>query len=127
MQTPSREPNIGNLADPDSTVEDVTRPYQSFAGLPLFNSDTPIADDVNQGAVGDCYFMAPISAVAKRQPHQIRNSVADLGDGTFAVRLRRDGNVRFVRVDADLPVNRLGAAARRTPTGRPAAARCGPR
>jgi hypothetical protein len=34
--------------------------------------------------------------------------VVDLGDGTFAVEMRRDGNKRFIRVDADMPVNDAG-------------------
>jgi hypothetical protein len=107
--SPSREMNIGNLVDPITTVPSgsstVTYGYKNFAGKPLFNNGTPIADDVRQGNVGDCYFMAPLSAIAKTNPNRIKQSVVDLGDGTFAVQLRRDGVSHFVRVDADLPVN----------------------
>lgn len=111
--SPSREMNIGNLVDPITTVgsgtSTVTYGYKNFADKPLFNNGTPIADDVRQGNVGDCYFMAPLSAIAKANPNRIKQSVVDLGDGTFAVQLRRDGVSKFVRVDADLPVNSSGS------------------
>ncbi|HEX8912457.1 MAG TPA: C2 family cysteine protease, partial [Humisphaera sp.] len=104
----SREMNVGSIPDPTTKVGDKTYGYKSFAGTPLFNAGGPVADDVNQGSVGDCYFMAPLSAVAKTSPDVIRQSVVDLGDGTYAVQLRRGGVAKFVRVDADLPVNGSG-------------------
>jgi hypothetical protein len=87
---------------PDPAVADAGVYYDNFAGLPLFGSAGPTADDVNQGAVGDCYLLAVFSSVAALDPTRIRESVVDLGDGTFAVHFRK-GN-RIIRVDADLPV-----------------------
>jgi hypothetical protein len=87
---------------PDPAIADSDAMYENFAGLPLFGSAGPTADDVNQGAVGDCYLLAVFSSVAALDPTRIRESVVDLGDGTFAVHFRK-GN-RIVRVDADLPV-----------------------
>jgi len=103
--TPSREMNIGNLPDPDSTVSGATRVYRNFSNVPLFKNDAPVVTDVNQGGVGDCYFMAPLAAIVKRSPNVIRQSVVDLGDGTYAVKMRRDGVAKYIRVDADLPTD----------------------
>lgn len=106
--TPSREMNIGNLPDPEAKIGTTTYAYKNFADTPLFRNGTPLGTDVDQGAVGDCYFMAPLSAIARTAPSVIRQSVVDLGDGTFAVKMRRDGVAKFIRVDADLPVNSAG-------------------
>src|SRR5205085_4339148 len=70
---------------------------------PLFASDGPKEDDIRQGKVGDCYFLSVLSSVAKIDPWRVRQSVLDLGDGTYAVQFNRDGRKVFIRVDADLP------------------------
>ena len=77
--------------------------YQSFADTPLF-VDGPQYDDVAQGAVGDCYYLASLSSLALTDPAIIFEAIAPLGDGTFAVRFYQDGQEVYLRVDADLPV-----------------------
>src|SRR5262249_40234653 len=52
----------------------------------LFKPGGPSVGDIDQGADGDCYFMASLGAVALRHPDVIRNMFTDNGDGTFAVR-----------------------------------------
>jgi hypothetical protein len=64
--------------------------------------------DIFQGQVGDCYYLATLSSIAKANPDKIRQSVVDLGDGTFGVQLFRNNTPTFVRVDADLPVTANG-------------------
>ena len=102
-----------NLVDPVTTSTNIT--YRNFADRPLFSTGGPLADDVSQGYVGDCYFLATLSAVAKTNPNLIRQSVADLGDGTYAVRFVQDVGSGprdvYVRVDADLPTWSWGALA----------------
>ena len=44
-------------------------------------------NDVKQGGLGDCYFMAGLAAVARTHPERIRNMIEDHGDGTFSVYL----------------------------------------
>ena len=90
-----------NYADPSTTSAYAT--YRSFAGRPLFGDAGPVAEDVNQGAIGNCYYLATLAAVARLDPGRIRQSVVDLGDGTYAVQFDRDGDKVYVRVDADLP------------------------
>lgn len=96
-----------DLTDPGLTKTSYT--YKSgFSDQPLFTSSGPSKDDVNQGDVGDCWMLASFSAVAKTRPEIIRQSVVDLGDGTFAAEFHRSGNAVYVRVDGQLPVTSGG-------------------
>jgi hypothetical protein len=45
------------------------------------------ANDVKQGALGDCYLIAGMAAVARADPKLIEKLVKDNGDGTFDVTL----------------------------------------
>ncbi|HEY7116274.1 MAG TPA: C2 family cysteine protease [Tepidisphaeraceae bacterium] len=92
-----------NIADPSDSG---TR--SNFSTRPLFATDGPSKDDVFQGGVGDCYFLATLSATAKTDPNRIRQSVVDLGDGSYAVQMVRSGVTQYVRVDGDLPVDAWG-------------------
>lgn len=71
---------------------------------PLFAPDGATADDIFQGKVGDCYFMAALSTLADTNPEYIKNTVVDLGDATYAVRFfnTTTGTPVFVRVDDQL-------------------------
>lgn len=42
-------------------------------------------DAVKQGVIGDCYFIAALSAVAKSDPDTIRKSIQDNNNGTYTV------------------------------------------
>jgi hypothetical protein len=105
---PSRELVGQNFVDP--LTRSVLHSYKSFSTTPLYVDNTgPSPDDVNQGSgVADCYFMAPLAALAKTNPNVIRQAVVELGDGTYAVEMRRDGVKKYIRVDADMPVDSLG-------------------
>jgi hypothetical protein len=100
-QAPTRELDGQAIVDPAHSGFSI----RSFAGISLFSPYGPRPDDIEQRAAGDCYFLAPLAGLAKKTPEVIRRSIVDLGDGTFAVQFRRNGASRFVRVDADLPVN----------------------
>src|SRR5688572_11579109 len=95
----SRELNGQNLAEPVNGG-DFSR---NFSTQPLFAPTGPTQDDVDQGSLGDCYFLAPLAAIAKTNPDRIRQSVVELGDRTYAVRFHSGGTEQYVRVDADLP------------------------
>ena len=45
------------------------------------------ANDVSQGALGDCYLMAGMASVARADPDLIRDLIKDNGDGTYDVTL----------------------------------------
>lgn len=54
--------------------------------VPIFTRE-PHPDDVNQGAIGDCYLVAALAAIAARNPDAIYKMIKDNGDGTVTVRL----------------------------------------
>jgi hypothetical protein len=89
-----------NLVDP-ATKSGV--PYSNFSDRPLFGSGGPSKDDIDQGNLADCYFLAGLSAVAKQNARRIQESVVDLGDGTYAVQFFNGTTAQFYRVDGDLP------------------------
>ena len=89
---------------PDPGVGDPLYTYRRFADHPLFASAGPTGDDVAQGMIGDCYLMAPLLSVAELDPTRIRESVVDLGDGTYAVQFGPGRAKKYVHVDGDLPV-----------------------
>jgi Calpain family cysteine protease/Bacterial pre-peptidase C-terminal domain len=64
--------------------------------------------DVDQGAVGDCYFMASLGAVALKNPSAIYNMFIDNGDNTYTVRFFNNGVADYVTVDRYLPTNSWG-------------------
>lgn len=83
------------IADPTDGIN-----YKKFASSPLFATAGPTELDVDQGSLGDCWLMAAMGAVARTNQNTVRQTVVDLGDGTYAVRL---GGSKYYRVDADLP------------------------
>jgi hypothetical protein len=97
---------VADLIDPDAREQhqgSFTLSKTKYSGSPLFGPDGPVWNDVDQGAVGTCYFLSRLAALAKTHPQHIRDMVTELGDGTFVVQfLNQEGNRVFVRVDSDL-------------------------
>lgn len=78
--------------------------YKDFSSSPLFVG-TPEMDDISQGSVGDCYWLAGLGSLAMTDPGLIEQSVTELGDGTYAVRFYDNSyNEVYLRLDGDLPV-----------------------
>ena len=70
-------------------------------------------NDVRQGALGDCYFMASLAAIARSDPQTLQKNIRDNADGSYTVTLYerqppgtrgRGFDRREIRVSADLPV-----------------------
>jgi Ca2+-binding RTX toxin-like protein len=78
--------------------------YEAAAGR-LFTGPGPSSSDVRQGNVGDCYWLASLGAVARKDPQRVRDMFTDNGDGTFTVRIYKNGHAEYVTVDTELPVN----------------------
>lgn len=75
--------------------------------LSLFGAG-PVAADVNQGSVGDCYLLSSLAAFANQDPQVIQNSAVDLGDGTYAVEFQSAGKPVYVRVNNSFTVGGFG-------------------
>lgn len=89
--------NGPNLIDPTAKTDSSTRlSSSSFWGV------SPQLEDINQGSVGDCYFLTALQSLAQFQPDRLRTLAVDLGDGTYAVQFKRGGTTQHVRVDGDL-------------------------
>ena len=56
--------------EPAADVSGTT--YENFSDHPLFATTGPSENDIQQGDVGDCYFLATLSAVAKTDANRIR-------------------------------------------------------
>ncbi len=78
-------------------------PYSStWVNSPLFVG-APMYTDALQGNVGDCYWIAGLSALAQNSPGLVKQSIVALGDGSYAVRFYNAGTPTYWRVDAQLP------------------------
>jgi hypothetical protein len=58
-------------------------------------------NDVSQGYLGDCYFVASLAALAQRNPSAIEKGIRDNGDGTYTVTFPGEG--ASVVVDGAFP------------------------
>ena len=84
------------LANPKDSKQVVAVTNRSLFGT------GPVVDDVNQGAIGDCWFMAGLSSLAKERPSLIRESAVDMGDGTYVVQYEKGGTPTYIRVSNQL-------------------------
>jgi hypothetical protein len=64
-----------------------------------------VINDMNQGMIGDCYYLAPVASLANNMTQKFMHTGVDLGDGTYAVRYIRNGVTSYVRVDGDISNN----------------------
>jgi hypothetical protein len=105
--TPLR-PAVGPSAEPAlSKLDDGTLPtYQPVTGSLYANGVK--ADDVDQGDLGDCYFLSSLASLAQRRPQALENAIHANADGSYTVQLyQAQPNGTFkptsVTVDSLLP------------------------
>jgi subtilase family serine protease len=96
----------GDIANQGSGSYTGTKTYRSVSGS-LFQNGIS-ADDIKQGAVGDCYYVATLSSIAQEKPNYIQNMFIDNGDNTYTVRFFNNGVANYVTVDNYLPTNSVG-------------------
>lgn len=95
----------------DPKLKGTKASYKTIEGE-LFGQGGPKLNQVKQGGLGDCYFLAAVGSVVADDPDAIRNAMRDNGDGTYSVRFHKDnGDAVWVKVDADLPVDANGKLA----------------
>ncbi len=105
--------NGDRIADPNGRIVDTNGNVsgsltRAFSNNPLFPSTGPSANDVRQGACGDCYLLAELGAIAQDSPSTLRQNIVDFNDGTYGMRL---GN-SFYRVPVLLHLSRRSATCR---------------
>jgi hypothetical protein len=81
--------------------------YQYASGS-LFQNGVSY-QDIAQGSVGDCYYLASLAATAFRSPSTIQNMFVDNGDNTYTVRFYKNGVADYVTVDRYLPTTSWGS------------------
>ncbi|HZK80487.1 MAG TPA: C2 family cysteine protease, partial [Humisphaera sp.] len=82
--------------------------YQDFSSDPLFGPNGPTADDINQGANGDCYFLATLSDIARNDPGLIEQDIQATSNGDYKVKFENNGTDTWVTVDPSFPVDGYG-------------------
>src|SRR5690606_21586019 len=91
--------------DPDLT--DDLGDYEDVPPIDLENEDFSI-DDINQGQVGDCWFLAGLGAVATTDPEFLREHIRLNDDGTYTVTMYSDGKPVEIVVEPTAPENGVG-------------------
>jgi hypothetical protein len=95
--------SVANFAGGVSKAYGTALPDPSDAGATmtvnasLFGTG-PLAADANQGASGDCFFIASLSAIAQQDPNDLVQSAVDMGDGTYVVQFMSLSTPTYVRV-----------------------------
>ena len=84
-------------------------PAYKNSTLPLYGpSGAPTYEDVNQGYLGDCYFVSSLGEIALKDPSAIESMISSNGNGTYAVRFMVDGQPDYVTVNSELPIMGAG-------------------
>src|SRR5207248_661887 len=111
LNTALKDPTAPNLIDPKVNADKGAYTNNTvWDNRNLFPSTGPVVDDIRQGRVGDCYYVATLGAIAKASPDRIKESIIDMGDHTFAVRFYQSGKPVYVRVDDDIPLTKTGGS-----------------
>ncbi len=71
---------------------------------PLYSASGPLASDVRQGGIGDCYLLAAMVSVANVESALIKSMITDNGNGTYGIRFYGTGDdPLYVTVNNQLP------------------------
>ncbi|MFT7621148.1 MAG: hypothetical protein ACI9WU_000309 [Myxococcota bacterium] len=99
MPMPLTEPKVETRDNPDPVVKKEKgthdAKYTRIKKEKLFNGE-PKLEDVQQGAIGDCYLIAGMASVVTTRPDLVKNMFQDHGDGTVTVTLFTDPSGKVV-------------------------------
>jgi hypothetical protein len=96
----------------DTNGQDITYTYSHVAGQ-LFVKQAGTANavsytDVQQGGIGDCYFLSSLAEIALKAPSAITSMFVVNGDGTYTVRFMEGHSAQYVTVNSQLPTDANG-------------------
>ena len=82
--------------------------YAEASGTLYGTDNQPVPTDIEQGDVGDCYFLSSLGAIAERMPTTIESMIQSNGDGTYTVEFHDGSKPDYVTVDSEFPVDSSG-------------------
>jgi hypothetical protein len=93
---------------PELLVDGPKAKYGSVKNAGLFGANGPRPEDVDQGRLGDCFFMSVVGSLVANSPEAIRDMIKDNRDGTYSVRFYDNGKPVTIVIDGALPLNDKG-------------------
>ncbi len=75
---------------------------ESLVSKSLFATSGPSMSDINQGYLGDCYFLSSCAEVANQNSADITSMFTNNGNGTYGVRFYVNGVAEYVTVNSAL-------------------------
>jgi hypothetical protein len=84
--------------------------YGTVNGQLFANGISP--EDIDQGANGDCYFLASLAAVAQTHPELIQKAIRQNADGTYSVDFHEPPGMDWMRATGIAGVNSEGYLSR---------------
>jgi hypothetical protein len=104
LKTPKVAGVLTNTSEPSLVkVDGKTPAYQDIPGAKLIDQGVS-PTDVDQGALGDCYFLASVASLAQRNPSAIEQMIKDNGNDTYSVtfyKSSKNGTFQPVTVTVD--------------------------
>src|SRR5699024_1416700 len=85
-----------------------TGKYEEFDGEIDLSDEALHSSRIDQGELGDCWFLAGAGAVANRDPDFIREHMQQNDDGTWTVTLYDDGEPVEITVEPTFPEKAAG-------------------
>ncbi len=82
-----------------------TQPFSitySNVSSPIFGAGGPSMNDINQGYLGDCYFLSSLAEVACKNPSVISSMIVSNGNNTYGVRFYENGTPEYITVNTSL-------------------------
>ena len=84
-----------------SGAEGFPTSYAAVTGN-LWGSSGPAATDINQGQIGDCYFVSALGELALQNPTAIKNMITQNANGSYSVEFQVNGHADWVTVNNQL-------------------------
>lgn len=111
----SGRPSNRQADAPGQSVPAAKAPGPKYTNATLYGPAGPRASDVRQDALGDCYFVATLAAVAQERPQAIRDAIGyNAKTGNFTVRLHdasgKPVHVRVTQADIAYNIKRQGGS-----------------
>ena len=84
---------------PGSPNEDDLGKYEALPGYIPLDDDALDPTNMDQGSIGDCWLLAALGAVAQDDPGFIRDHMWENPDGTWTVKMYKDGESVYIQVE----------------------------